>query len=153
MREIPRKNYIYLGLLTIIVILICFLLMNAYNKNSNKIYESVVKEVVSEIKYDDLENYLQENPDVVIYIYDNTKKVNSVLEKDIKELLTKYHVQQYFVYMEKSELLARDYDLNSNNPIFIAYKDGKVSEILSKKEYKIKDIRNFLIRNEVIEND
>lgn len=153
MREIPKKNYVYLLLITIGVVSICVLLMWLYNNRSEKTYDSVVRDVVSEIKYDDLENYLQENRDVVIYIYDNTKKVSSALEKDIKEIITEYNVQQYFVFIEKNDELIKEYELNSNNPIFIAYTDGEVSEILSKKEYKISDIKNFLIRNEVIEND
>lgn len=152
MRDIPKKNYIIVGVVAVVIVIVCFVLMNMYNTNKPDLYKSVVKEIVNEIKVDDLENYLQENLNVVLYINDS-KKANQDLEKEIKNLILDHNIQQYFVYIEKTKKLKEKYDLNDNNPIFVAYQDGEISETFSAKEYTIEEIESFLVRNGVIEHD
>lgn len=152
MREVPKKNYILLALIALGVMVLCFVLMNMYNKNNKEIYIPIVKDIINEIKYEDLDNYLQENPDVVLYINDSSKK-NSEVEKSLKQIIVENNIQQYVVYIEKDKNVMEKWDLNSNSPILISYKDGKMSEILSQKKYTDDEIENFLLRNEVIESD
>lgn len=152
MRDVPKKNYIVLALIALGVIVVCFVFMNMYNKNNKEIYKSVVKDIINEIKYEDLDNYLQENPDVVLYINDSLKK-NSDIEENLKDLIVENNIRQYVVYIEKDKSIVEKWDLNSNSPILIAYKDGKVVEILSQKSYTNDEIRNFFLRNGVIESD
>lgn len=153
MREIPRKNYVIITLMAVGVVVVCFILMNMYNSNNNEVYNSAVREVVSEIKYDDLESYLQENLDVVLYINDSNKKANQKLEREIRDLITDNNIQQYVVYIEKNNELVREYSLDSYTPIFIAYQDGKITEVLSDNNYSIEEIESFFVRNGVIESD
>lgn len=152
MRDVPKKNYIVLTLIALGVIVLCFVFMNMYNKNNKDIYESVVKDIINEIKYEDLDNYLQENPEVVLYINDSSKK-NSNIEENLKDLIVENNIQQYVVYIEKDNSIVEKLNLNSNSPIFIAYKDGKMVEILSQKKYTNDEIKNFFLRNGVIESD
>lgn len=152
MRDVPKKNYIVLTLIALGVIVLCFVFMNMYNKNNKDIYESVVKDIINEIKYEDLDNYLQENPEVVLYINDSSKK-NSNIEENLKDLIVENNIQQYVVYIERDNSIVEKLNLNSNSPIFIAYKDGKMVEILSQKKYTNDEIKNFFLRNGVIESD
>lgn len=152
MRDVPKKNYIVLTLIALGVIVLCFVFMNMYNKNNKDIYESVVKDIINEIKYEDLDNYLQENPEVVLYINDSSKK-NSNIEENLKDLIVENNIQQCVVYIEKDNSIVEKLNLNSNSPIFIAYKDGKMVEILSQKKYTNDEIKNFFLRNGVIESD
>lgn len=152
MRDVPKKNYIVLTLIALGVIVLCFVFMNMYNKNNKDIYKSVVKDIINEIKYEDLDNYLQENPEVVLYINDSSKK-NSDIEKGLKDLIVENNIQQYVVYIEKDNSIVEKLNLNSNSPIFIAYKDGKMVEILSQKKYTNDEIKNFFLRNGVVESD
>ena len=153
MREIPVKNYFVLVSIAVAVVVISLALRSLYiEKNGNVQYTSVVKEVVTEIKYDDLDYYLQENPTCVLYINDSSKK-NKNIQKETKKIILENSVQQYFVYIEKTDDLVKEFDLNSNSPIFIAYQNGVRTEILSKENYSDREIESFLIRNKVIEND
>ena len=154
MREVPTKNYIILGVTAIGVVLVCILFSSMYKKNDDGVYESIVKEVVSsEIKYEDVDNYLQENPDVVFYVFDSSKKNNRDVEKDFKKLVLDNDIASYIVYIESTKELKEKYDLDSNSPIFIAYQGGVLKEILSKDEYSYKELESFLVRNKVIDND
>ena len=152
MREIPRKNYLYLALMTVGVVVIVFVLINMYKVHNKQVYDSRVKDVISEIKLDSLDDYIIDNPNVVIYINDSDKN-HKKLEKEIRELITENNARDYIVYLERTDDVVKKYDLDNNIPIFIAYKDGKVAEILSKPSYDIETIESFLIRNGAIEND
>ena len=152
MREIPKKNYLFVLIMAVVVVIITFVLMNLYNANKKEVYSSYVKEIVHEIMLDDLDNYLQEHPDAILYINTNDE-TNKKLEKEIKNLTARHNIQQYFVYIENSKNITQKYKLKDNNPVFIAYKDGKVLETFSQDKYTIKEIESFLVRNGVIEND
>ena len=152
MREIPKKNYLFVLIMAVVVVIITFILMNLYNANKKEAYSSYVKEIVHEIMLDDLDNYLQEHPDAILYINTNDE-ANKKLEKEIKNLIARHNIQQYFVYIENNKDITKKYKLKDNNPVFIAYKDGKVLETFSQDKYTIKEIESFLVRNGVIEND
>lgn len=152
MREIPKKNYLFVLIMAVVVVIITFVLMNLYNANKKEVYSSYVKEIVHEIMLDDLDNYLQEHPDAILYINTNDE-ANKKLEKEIKNLIARHNIQQYFVYIENNKDITKKYKLKDNNPVFIAYKDGKVLETFSQDKYTIKEIESFLVRNGVIEND
>ncbi len=152
MREIPKKNYLFVLIMAVVVVIITFVLMNLYNANKKEAYSSYVKEIVHEIMLDDLDNYLQEHPDAILYINTNDE-ANKKLEKEIKNLIARHNIQQYFVYIENNKDITKKYKLKDNNPIFIAYKDGKALETFSQDKYTIKEIESFLVRNGVIEND
>lgn len=152
MREIPKKNYLFVLIMAVVVVIITFVLMNLYDANKKEAYSSYVKEIVHEIMLDDLDNYLQEHPDAILYINTNDE-ANKKLEKEIKNLIARHNIQQYFVYIENNKDITKKYKLKDNNPIFIAYKDGKALETFSQDKYTIKEIESFLVRNGVIEND
>lgn len=152
MRKIPKKNYFILFLLAVIVVVVCFVLMNLYNSNRVVTYNSPVKSVINEIKYDDLESYLQENLNIVLYINDSNDS-DEKQELDIKKIIMDNNVQQYVVYIEKNDDLTKEYSLDDNSPIFVAYQDGKISEVLSLDLYTEEEVESFLVRNGVIEND
>ena len=152
MREIPKKNYLFVLIMAVVVVIITFVLMNLYNANKKEVYSSYVKEIVHEIMLDDLDNYLQEHPDAILYINTNDE-TNKKLEKEIKNLIARHNIQQYFVYIENNKDITKKYKLKDNNPVFIAYKDGEVLETFSQDKYTIKEIESFLVRNGVIEND
>lgn len=152
MCEIPKKNYLFVLIMAVVVVIITFVLMNLYNANKKEVYSSYVKEIAHEIMLDDLDNYLQEHPDAILYINTNDE-ANKKLEKEIKNLIARHNIQQYFVYIENNKDITKKYKLKDNNPIFIAYKDGKALETFSQDKYTIKEIESFLVRNGVIEND
>ena len=77
--------------------------------------------------------------------------INSI--KDTKKIILDNSIQQYVVYVEKTDEIIKKYDLNDNSPIFIAYQNGVLTEIFSKDGYSAKEIESFFVRNKVIEDD
>ena len=153
MREIPAKNYIILSCLIVGVVIVSLILSNIYKTTHNEEYAPVIKDIITEIRYEDLDNYLQENLDVVLYINDSSVKGDRKFEKKVKKMITNNGISRYFVYIEKNENIIDKYKLNSNTPIFIAYQNGVITEVLNKKNCAINEVEEFLIRNKVIDND
>lgn len=154
MRTVPFKNYIVVLSMAIGVVIVCFILSSMYKSSGQKIYTSIVADkIISEIQLDDLDNFIQENPDTIIYICDSTKKKTKAIEKKFRKIIVDNNITKYVVYLEKTDDVIKKYDLGSDTPIFIAYQNGAITEILSKSNYDNKDIESFLVRNKVIEND
>lgn len=153
MREIPAKNYGILSCLVVGVVIVSLVLSNLYRTTHKEEYTPIIKDVITEIRYEDLDNYLQENLDVVLYINDSSVKGDRKFEKKVKKMITNNGISRYFVYIEKNENIIDKYKLNSNTPIFIAYQNGVITEVLNKKNCTINEVEEFLIRNKVIDND
>ena len=69
MRKIPMKNYIILLAITIVTILLVVYLVNLYQ--TKKDYENNVNHrmtFLKEIKVEDFDNYITENPEGFIYL-------------------------------------------------------------------------------------
>lgn len=152
MREVPKKNYFILFGLFVAVVLLDLVLINFYNNNNKVVNDSEMKKLLNIIKCDEIDIHVSEFPNAVIYINDSTIE-NTELEKKLKEIINENNISQHFIYVERTKDVEKKYNLDDNNPIFIAYKDGKVKEIYSKSEYKLDEIEGFLVRNEFLDND
>ena len=69
MRKIPKKNYILLVLLLIMTVFSVFYIANWYTASKNfQLEDSIMKNFLGEIKESEIENYILENPETVIYV-------------------------------------------------------------------------------------
>lgn len=164
MRKVPVKNYILLAFLVVATVALTYYCCKFYTEHYRNSYLTVMLPFITEIKEDDIENYVLENPTVVLYISD---KLDSSLEEEeveIKNVLTEQNIHQYFVYLDISndkenslKSFQEDYHITLNYeklPILVAFSDGQVTEIYNEESFSINDITSFLIRNGVIdEND
>lgn len=161
MKKIPLKNYIFLVLLVGVTVFITYYCCNLYTNQHESKYTSIMHSFLAEIKEDDIEDYVKDNPTVVLYISDKKDKDKEQLEKEFKELLTEKHIYSYFVYVdissdkEKSlQNFQENYQLEldyQSLPILVVFEDGEVSEVYHTKEWNVSEITEFLKRNEVID--
>lgn len=169
MRTIPKKNYVLLGLLTVVTILAVIYTSKWYHASKNYYLEnSVMKELVGEVKELEFENYILENPDIVIYIADNQSDSTKKFEKKLKNYILDENLKSHFIYVNGKEgtenfftNLKKKYFINEIKETEITYpnllivENGKVKSILyqtSSIERNIKDVKPFLQRNGVLED-
>lgn len=165
--SIPLKNYIILLLISLGIIFFAFYLRSWYNAAKGYYQNnSIMSEYLSELRINEIDSYILDNPEIVIY-YASSKDTNiKSFEKQFKELMEEYEIKDEIVYIdssneENSNFISKlnaisDKNLNSilvPNLIFV--KDGKINKILysDKTEINKRDVRNFLIKCEVITND
>ena len=155
-RNIPKKNYIILFGVVLLVITACFACYNLYNiYQENKIKTSPLAETV--ILYDDLKNATTEiDADtflVISYIedekvYNNEKEIRKMLSK--KDLLdnvmylnvTDYMVQENFVKELNQVLKLKDRLTIETLPAIVYYKDGEAVKTIDSKDGLI-DVGDF----------
>lgn len=134
MREIPKKNYIIMIFITLSVVIVTIALGNAYNNREKK--TSDIYSFLSEIKVNDLDTYLLENPNAIIYISDKYDLNNEKIEETIKKDITELNVKDYFVYLDTNDITEsflknfnEKYDGNidiDKIPMIVIISDGKV---------------------------
>ena len=124
------KNKILFGFICVLTIFILFI---AIKINSNRINNlsnvSYIGNYLQEIKYKDLDNFIVENPDVVIYVSNSSDNDSISFEKRLVKVIRKYNLENNIYYININ-------DTNIVDPIYehdlelVFYSDFKMSEIV-----------------------
>lgn len=168
-RDIPRKNYLIVALMAIIVVILVLYLAKLYMNSNSDQKHSLMSNYLSNVTVQELDNYLLENPNIIIYWADNEDLSNSRFEKGLKKYLIEHDLQRYFVFVnthgltiEEIKKIADKYldaELKNKNidletmPNFLFVEDGKIVDILYKykQDMVINDIKEYLENSGAIE--
>ena len=135
MREVPKKNYIIMLIIIIAIVLVTIFLSNIYNNRFQK--TSVLYNYLSEIKKKDLDSYLLEKPEIIIYASNKYNNSNEEQEKKLMQQIIDNNIYEYIVYLnlEDKKLnilnsLNKKYDgkLKNKLPVLIVFENGKIKE-------------------------
>ena len=147
MREIPKKNYVILLVIIILTILLTIYLGNWYKATQYmNIDENILAERLPEVKLAEIDTFLQENPNIIIYIASSTNQENKVFEKKLYDYIVKNNLTNSFVYLNKNDVLEQQIiDLqkkygseNIKNinmtfiPNFYVVQDGKITNFYNR---------------------
>lgn len=163
MKNKISKNYIILGLILIITIIITTYFFKWYNTyQESKLNTMILDEYLQVIRYNELEDYLMENKDAIIYISKLRNQEIRTFEKKFKNLIIKYNLNNDILYLNTTDEIDSSFNVESitkNNsikdlPLLIIYKDGKIYNIYNIKEnnYNINLLINYF-KEEGIIND
>ena len=158
LRKIPVKNYIILGVVIVVTMLILYyfyMWVDVYKES--KVNIPIMDKYMTVINYNELDNYVVENPDTIVYV--------SVLENDeIREFEKKFKnkykndlIDNDVLYMnvtddirDKSvkDGMVSKYLVNGLNitdvPCVLVFKNGMLKSIYSVKDNDY-DIDRFMI--------
>lgn len=121
MRKVPLKNYIIMSIILIAIVITTIFLANIYNNRFTK--TSIMYNYLSEIKKKDIDTYLLEKPNIILYVSDKYDISNEKIEEKIKNNIIRYNAKEYFVYL----------DLNDNNKDFIDTLNKKYNGHINKQ--------------------
>lgn len=100
MKRIPLKNYFILGIILASSIFIVLYINKLYLSTKNN--DNILNGFIKEIKTQEIDNYIIENPNFIIYLgYKNND--NKPFEKKFKKLVTKYDLQKDIVFIDISQ--------------------------------------------------
>jgi len=160
-KEIPIKNYIYLIiiiLISIIFVYYLYLWFIEYQKEQNKI--SHLEQVMQIINYNELDTYLIENKNAVIYVSDTSDVNNKKLEKKLKKMIEENYIVDKILFLDVSEIKSNNENYKILNqeikvPSFLVFTNNSLLKKyeIDMDDYQIKEINNFLIETGVITND
>lgn len=167
-KEIPVKNYLILVLVFLLTVVGVFYAREWYN--TSKIYyaqNSVLKDVVREIKSEELSNYVLENQKFILYVASGQDDRIKDFENDFKNLIQDMDLNENILYMNLDEvntdefynLLKTDYaetdkiksQISSDSLISMyVFSDGKIVTVLNDvNEYSIDRLENIMTRWEM----
>ena len=162
-KEIPLKNYILLSIvliLTIVVVINLFLWKNTYEKN--KLQTPILDDYLLVINYNELNNYLIENKDAIIYVSKLNDESIRLFENKFKNIINKNNLNNKILYLDLTEELKENNIVKEINkkygkemtevPTIVIIKDGKISSSYNIKEnnYNIKLLEKYLEKEDVI---
>ena len=162
-KEIPLKNYILLSIvliLTIVVVIYFFLWKNTYEKS--KLQTPILDDYLLVINYNELNNYLVENKDAIIYVSKLNDESIRLFENKFKNIINKINLNNKILYLDLTEELKENNIVKEINkkygkemtevPTIVIIKDGKISSSYNIKEnkYNIKLLEKYLEKEDVI---
>ena len=162
-KEIPLKNYILLSIvliLTIVVVIYFFLWKNTYEKS--KLQTPILDDYLLVINYKELNNYLVENKDAIIYVSKLNDESIRLFENKFKNIINKNNLNNKILYLDLTEELKETNIVKKINkkygkemtevPTIVIIKDGKISSFYNIKEnkYNIKLLEKYLEKEDVI---
>lgn len=165
---IPIRNYFVVFGLFVLLILLTYYLIAWYETKQNYQTNDFFDKFLSVITVRELDNYLTDNPDIIIYLTNSYDKTNDIFETEFKQYITENNLKKEFIYIDNrknkdysdieeylsEDLKNKNIGINDRTNLLII-RDGKITDILHKNNKKINmvDVKIFLKNNGVIAND
>lgn len=163
MKNKLSKNHIILGLILIITIVIITYFFKWYSTyQESKLNKNILDEYLQVIRYNELETFLTENKDAVIYVTKLKSQEIRSFEKKFKNIIIKYNLNNRILYLNvtdekndsfKIESITKNKSIN-DVPLLIIYKEGKIYSIYNIKDnnYNINLLTNYLKEEGIIDD-
>ena len=167
-REVPVKNYIFLGIIILVSILLIFYFYLWYlTYEESKLNNQIMDRYLQVINYNELEDYITENKDAYVYVSILENQKIRDFEKEFKSTIIENSLKKEILYLDLTEVynskkqltIAKNkYNIDNKNisniPCILVFDDGNLTKIYDIKEnnYSIDLIENFL-EQEGLEKD
>jgi len=153
------KNYIQVVVLFVVAIVIVLYLSNWYNNyKKDKLSIPVINGVLSEINYEELDPYLQENNGTMyLYMCTSDEDVCRTFEKDFIKVIKKEDLFSKITYLNltdkenKKAFLKEFNDKYANKkkvydyPVIVKFKEGKITEVIGGNNgLTINKLKNYI---------
>ena len=164
-REIPLKNYIILGLVVLLTLgLVYYFYLWYITYEESKLNETIMDRYLEVINYNELNDYIVENRNAMIYT--SVLEDNNIRKFEIKfkNIVVKNALKDKILYMDMTYIfkdkikyteLRNSYQINNYNitnvPCILVFKDAKLVDIYSIKDndYNTDNVLNYIIDNEM----
>ena len=152
-RNIPPKNYLYLSFIIVGSILLIVYICNWYKAyNESKLYTNIMNQYLTVINYNELDNYITENKDAVIYVSVLGNKEINKFEEKFKKSIIDNNLKNEILYLDLSNeninYTTKKLQIDTNFPYLVVYTNGKITDTYSidKAKYDVKKVIKYLHR-------
>ena len=147
-KDIPKKNYFILGIILIISCILVYYInawysLYQYEKRGN----SPITTYMEIINYNEVENYIEENSDAIIYI-SQSERNDCKFEEDNEKLFKKLELNYNILYMDAKDVnkdLKIKYNVNEY-PTILFFKNKRLVNkyVLELDNINYNDIKNII---------
>ena len=148
-KDIPKKNYFILGIILIISCILVYYInawysLYQYEKRGN----SPITTYMEIINYNEVENYIEENSDAIIYISKSNNLKIRKFEEDNEKLFKKLELNYNILYMDAKDAnkdLKIKYNVNEY-PTILFFKNKRLVNkyVLELDNINYNDIKNII---------
>lgn len=162
-RNIPINNYILLGVIIIVTLIVVLYLCSWYKQyNDNKLNTPVISSTLREVGYDNLSTVVNERDVVVMYMCTTNESICRNFEKKFSGYIKENNLTDEIMYLnlgyssDENNLLEKVYANYKNPslvkkiyeyPTLVIFSSGKIIDVLSsnkKNEINISQVDEFL---------
>ena len=142
-RVVPKKNYIYLFIMILFVVVITFIIFGINDKYQNrKLETSYLDGYVNQINLNEISNVLTEpSSELFILVTETNNEDIYKFESDLKKIIKKYDLRDNFIYIDytdsKNKLNVLNETLGSDIksiPAIIYLKNGEFIKSIDSSE-------------------
>ena len=159
-KQVPLKNYVYLFCILLGSLLLLFYIYRWYETyNENKLYTSIMNKYLTVINYNELNNYITETPNTILYVSILGDKQINRFEEQFKNSIANSNLRNNILYLditneEKNDAMKK-LNIYSNFPYLVVYTNGKITDTYSigKNNYSTKKTIKYLNRIGADESD
>ena len=152
-RKVPRKNYIYLMIILLISILFLLYIYRWYETyKESKLNTSILDNYLTVINYNELEDYIIENKNAVIYVSILGNEQINKFESSFKNTIIDNELKNSILYLnitnEDINSVENKLKIDEKLPYIIVYTNGEITDTYSIPEhnYNTKKIVKYLNR-------
>ena len=148
-KDIPKKNYFILGIILIISCILVYYInawysLYQYEKRGN----SPITTYMGIINYNEVENYIAENSDAIIYVSKSNNLKIRKFEEDNEKLFKKLELNYNILYMDAKDVnkdLKIKYNVNEY-PTILFFKNKRLVNkyVLELDNINYNDIKNII---------
>ena len=164
-RKIPLKKYIILGLIILLTLgLVYYFYLWYITYEESKLNETIMDRYLEVINYNELNDYIVENRNAMIYT--SILEDNNIRKFEIKfkNIVVKNALKDKILYMDMTDIfkdkikyteLRNSYQINNYNitnvPCILVFKDAKLVDIYSIKDddYNTDNVLKYITENEM----
>ena len=152
MKKIPKKNYIIVLIITLATLIGLYALVKIYS-DSKTLNEENYLDYLSQIMPEELENYLIENHDCLIYITDS-ELTNKEIDIQVKKALENNNYVNETVYINLNGIDDSAYDKISSYGIektritsntFVIIRNSKAVKTINLNSNNVKRLKDYIV--------
>lgn len=150
MKEHTKKVILLVSICIITIAILIVALKLHENKEADMLSQSEIKNYLTEIKYEEIQNHVVEQPSTIIYVSNSSEESTRNFDKIFIPVIKKYNLENEIIYININETTIVD-PLYQNAPELIFYSEGEVSNIIDATTLeKSEDVINVLKERSVI---
>ncbi len=160
LKEIPLKNYIYLFFILLGSVLFLNYICTWYETyNENKLNTGIMNNYLTVINYNELEDYIIENKDAILYVSILGDKDIYSFEEKFKNNIMDNNLKNSILYLnltnENVDNAIKKLQIERDFPYLVVYTNGKITDTYSIKntKYNTKKAIKYLHRIGAGESD
>ena len=148
-KDIPKKNYFILGIILIISCILVYYINAWYSLYQyEKRGSSPITTYMEIINYNEVENYIAENSDAIIYVSKSNNLKIRKFEEDNEKLFKKLELNYNILYMDAKDVnkdLKIKYNVNEY-PTILFFKNKRLVNkyVLELDNINYNDIKNII---------